>query len=290
MTDKELINKEPVTNIDFEQELYKAFGQVKDFTLGLQIAKKFYEMGKHHQEPMSEDLEKEINKYFNALYSGWTSEEREKDSLVEEMCKKTARHFAKWEEERVNRSILDKMNQIKDKQIYSDYDIEIEDFVNGDLEKVASKYSDELKSSYTNGMFDRSNIFNAFIAGIQRQKAYDNIPQELVEAYWEFTKVCGENLRDFINAVNGYTINKEAVSEGLENAAIKYAQDKYMPVQTSQAFKSGAQWQKQEMMKRALDGKMVVGDEAQLVIPSLSIITRMLDDGDKVKVIIIKEN
>lgn len=32
--------------LDFEQELYKAFGQVKDFTLGMRIAKHFYEMGK----------------------------------------------------------------------------------------------------------------------------------------------------------------------------------------------------------------------------------------------------
>ena len=30
---------------DFEQELYNAFGQVKDFTLGMRIAKYFYDMG-----------------------------------------------------------------------------------------------------------------------------------------------------------------------------------------------------------------------------------------------------
>lgn len=47
-------------NIDFEQELYKAFGQVKDFTLGMRIAKWFYDMGKNSQEPVSEDLEKEM--------------------------------------------------------------------------------------------------------------------------------------------------------------------------------------------------------------------------------------
>ena len=47
--------EEPVSNpIDFEKELYKSFGQVKDFTLGLQIAKRFYDMGKNHQEPVSE--------------------------------------------------------------------------------------------------------------------------------------------------------------------------------------------------------------------------------------------
>ena len=32
-------------NLDFEQELYKAFGQVKDFTLGMRIAKYFFELG-----------------------------------------------------------------------------------------------------------------------------------------------------------------------------------------------------------------------------------------------------
>ena len=31
--------------LDFEQELYKAFGQVKDFTLGMRIAKYFFELG-----------------------------------------------------------------------------------------------------------------------------------------------------------------------------------------------------------------------------------------------------
>lgn len=31
--------------IDFEQELYKAFGQVKDFSLGMRIAKYFFELG-----------------------------------------------------------------------------------------------------------------------------------------------------------------------------------------------------------------------------------------------------
>ena len=32
-------------DLDFEQELYKAFGQVKDFTLGMRIAKHFYKLG-----------------------------------------------------------------------------------------------------------------------------------------------------------------------------------------------------------------------------------------------------
>lgn len=32
-------------DLDFQKELYKAFGQVKDFTLGMHIAKHFFELG-----------------------------------------------------------------------------------------------------------------------------------------------------------------------------------------------------------------------------------------------------
>lgn len=52
---------EECVSIDFEQELYKAFGQVKDFTLGMRIAKWFYDMGKNSQEPVSEKLEEALN-------------------------------------------------------------------------------------------------------------------------------------------------------------------------------------------------------------------------------------
>lgn len=59
------MQEEPVS-IDFEQELYKAFGQVKDFTLGMRIAKWFYDMGKNSkesQEPVSEDLYEAAENY-----------------------------------------------------------------------------------------------------------------------------------------------------------------------------------------------------------------------------------
>ena len=32
-------------DLDFEKELYKTFGQVKDFTLGIHIAKHFFGLG-----------------------------------------------------------------------------------------------------------------------------------------------------------------------------------------------------------------------------------------------------
>lgn len=56
--------EEPVSeSIDFEQELYKAFGQIKDFTLGVAIAKRFYAMGRKHNEPVSEELEEAASSF-----------------------------------------------------------------------------------------------------------------------------------------------------------------------------------------------------------------------------------
>ena len=54
--------------------------------------------------------------------------------------------------------------------------------------------------------------------------------------------------------------DEEPVSESLEKAATKYAQDKYMPVQTSQAFKAGAKWHKGKTLsdvKKAVTGKAI---------------------------------
>lgn len=50
-----------------------------------------------------------------------------------------------------------------------------------------------------------------------------------------------------------------------------------------------ADWQREQMMRKALDGKLVIGDEAQLCVPSLPTITRTMDNGDKVKVLIFKK-
>jgi len=136
--------------IDFEQELYNYFGQVKDFTLGMRIAKRFYDMGKNNQEPESEDLEEEIEKYMNALYRNWTEDERLKDSDVEELCKQTARHFTNWQKQK-------------------------DSIVSGDLEEAAEEYSG--KSSHP--------LNNAFKAGAKWQKEHlmkDAVDGEI--GYW----------------------------------------------------------------------------------------------------------
>ncbi len=44
-------------------------------------------------------------------------------------------------------------------------------------------------------------------------------------------------------------LQEEPVSNDLEKAATKYAQDKYLPVQTAQSFKAGAQWQQKKTIR-----------------------------------------
>ena len=56
-----------------------------------------------------------------------------------------------------------------------------------------------------------------------------------------------------------------------------------------QIAKYFANWQRERIMQSALDGELVIGDEAQLCVPLLPRITRTMDNGDKVKVLIVKK-
>lgn len=47
--------------IDFEQELYKQFGQVKDFTIGLKIAEHFYHLGAVKEAEYNRDSEYKLS-------------------------------------------------------------------------------------------------------------------------------------------------------------------------------------------------------------------------------------
>ena len=62
----------------------------------------------------------------------------------------------------------------------------------------------------------------------------------------EYNALC--NIEYFIDS-----LQEEPASEDLEEAATKYAQDKYLPVQTAQSFKAGAEWQKEQMIGKACE-------------------------------------
>ena len=124
--------KEPASEIDFEQELYKAFGQVKDFTLGMRIAKRFYEIGRNHKEPISEDLEEAAREYagipkdsphdlkycvhdkkakYNAVLYGANWQKQQMERYRIEHCKSLTNEQAELEENFVS-SHVEKNNRI----------------------------------------------------------------------------------------------------------------------------------------------------------------------------------
>ena len=92
-------------SIDFEHELYKAFGQIKDFTLGIAIAKRFYDMGRKYNEPVSEDIEKEIDHAHKLFYEevGWDSDEGARAYVADWF----AYYFAKWQKEQMMAKAVD---------------------------------------------------------------------------------------------------------------------------------------------------------------------------------------
>lgn len=97
------MKEETVSNpVDFEQELYKAFGQVKDFTLGMRIAKWFYDMGKKSREPVSEDLEEAVNAYI-----GYAPEVDESSSTYGK--RQAFKDCAKWWKEQIIANTADAM-------------------------------------------------------------------------------------------------------------------------------------------------------------------------------------
>lgn len=100
------VQEEPVS-IDFEQELYKAFGQVKDFTLGMRIAKWFYDMGKNSQEPVSEDFEKEMDNYIPTVFSKDMDSGEPRFTTWFRALRKTARHFANWQKNKMMEDAVD---------------------------------------------------------------------------------------------------------------------------------------------------------------------------------------
>lgn len=86
--------------------------------------------------------------------------------------------------------------------------------------------------------------------------------------------------------------SKEPASEDLEEAteryACKYSSSKYGYAKVGEAFKAGVQWDREQMMNDAVEGKM----ELNHIVVSYAELAKSFPtgkDGDKVRVIIIKE-
>ena len=93
--------------IDFEKELYKQFGQAKDFTLGMQIAKRFYEMGMQQQEPVSEDLEDAAIDICSKVLKGETIIIDGYEYVVLSDAEECFKAGAKWQKKQTDKQIED---------------------------------------------------------------------------------------------------------------------------------------------------------------------------------------
>ena len=114
------VREEVRRNIDFEQELYNRFGQIKDFTLGMRIGQYFYELGcrrtaekydeieynRQREEGKLMDLEERIGSYnivpyiddkIAKLQDMWREEKVSFDwDDLKDMIEDVASHFAEW--------------------------------------------------------------------------------------------------------------------------------------------------------------------------------------------------
>ena len=141
------------------------------------------------------------------------------------------------------------------------------------------------------------------------EQCYRCLAQDLLEIERKETNCCLQQYKEllqFINSLpeesaiedleNQYKSNMryqhaytqddlmKTKSEDLEEAASKYVREDFH--ERSRAdFKAGAEWQKQQMMKDAVEGEYWIG-EIHLDTP----IIQGYNDGDRIKFIIIKMN
>lgn len=100
--------------IDFEQELYNHFGQIKDFTLGMRIGKHFYELGcrrtaekydeieynrQRAEESVPNDLEEAADEYLQKVKAGFLR------TLEHPTAKDCFKDGAKWQVEQDKETI-----------------------------------------------------------------------------------------------------------------------------------------------------------------------------------------
>lgn len=89
-------------------------------------------------------------------------------------------------------------------------------------------------------------------------------------------------------------LDVEEPSKNLEDEATKYAQDKYMPVQTAEAFRAGYNKCRQEMMNSAIEREVKEDAGGYPYIDATELYDYennkpLAKAGDKIKVLIVKD-
>ena len=116
-----------------------------------------------------------------------------------------------------------------------------------------------------------------------------------------------EDVRNFINTIEVKEVQEEPVSEELEEVSKEYADKNYAEwldfisgderddyYTISEAFKAGAQWQKNKMMEDAVDGVVAAsaGGDGWVNIATGFVKSEdvNVNFGDKIKIIVVKED
>ena len=123
------------------------------------------------------------------------------------------------------------------------------------------------------------------------QKIREEIERKLeVMQYQIHRKDAYKELKSILNYIDSF--QEEPVNEELEEAIDEYAPDFSNSIASKaavdavrDAFKAGAKWQKEQMMAKAIDAKLLEGH-----LIRQKGVTHPLHVGDKVKVIVIKED
>lgn len=97
-------------------------------------------------------------------------------------------------------------------------------------------------------------------------------------------------LLSFINS-----LKEEPISKSLAEAATCYVNEHctnaFNAELVGEGFIAGANWHLQYMAKEIVEGHIINNDGTfQLICPSLPIVTRNMEEGDRVKLVIIKED
>jgi hypothetical protein len=111
-----------------------------------------------------------------------------------------------------------------------------------------------------------------------------HIKDGLLDRAWDVYDEFEKQFKHFIDS-----LQEESVSDDLEEAADSYIKT-YGEILGfgRQTFKAGAKWQKEQMMTKAIDGKVIANGMGNPILHLWDKGRHLIDK--KVKVIVIKEN
>ena len=258
--------EEPVSEIDFEQELYKAFGQVKDFTLGMRIAKRFYDIGRTNAAtPQSEKPRLDIEIPF-----GMDSELIEETIVIPDGChavvdgnRVVIRKNKDFRERYKRIAQSDEFKRTHDGASIGDViKVDGEDIGDNDKKAVidtAMAEVEEKSKAFTDA--HKGESADEILAEMRGEEPVSEDLEKIVEEIAEPTILNAYGTKELARRLRN-TICGTPVSEDLEEACEQLAENArkhkaetsspfFSPTDYKQGVMDGAKWQKQHLWKPA---------------------------------------